>query len=61
MRRKHILNNDNYKTLCGHQTTEQERRTMTTFVTRYVNCKRCLTQHDTGKGVGGRPRKDGPR
>jgi len=58
MRRKHILTDGTHKTLCGHDTTLQERRSMTTFMTRHVNCKRCLIQHDTGKGTGGRPRND---
>jgi len=43
MRRRHMLEGGLSKlTVCGHQTTEQERRFMQRFKPDRINCMRCL-------------------
>ena len=42
MRGKHELNNENNRTMCGHETTQMERRAMRTQKNRHINCGRCI-------------------
>jgi hypothetical protein len=43
MRRRHFLaGGKSTLTVCGHETTQQERRFMRTHKPHHINCKRCL-------------------
>ena len=47
MRRRHLLAGGTSKlTICGHETTEQERRFMVNRKRAVINCKRCLVMSD---------------
>ena len=49
MRRRHMLEGGLSKlTLCGHETTEQERRFMRNHKRDRINCKRCIVMIDGG-------------
>ena len=42
MRKKHARNEDEQKTLCGHETTFQEYQKMRGRTATMINCKHCL-------------------
>lgn len=47
MRRRHLLEGGLSKlTLCGHETTEQERRFMKNRRREVINCKRCIVMSE---------------
>jgi len=47
MRRRHMLAGGTSKlTICGHETTEQERRFMRNHTRARITCQRCLVMID---------------